>query len=171
VSRVLLNLGSNIERENNLCFGLDALGEAFGELALSSVYESAAVGFSGDAFYNLAVALETRLGVGSLQAALRALEYERGRPANATRFSPRTLDIDILSYDALVGTIDGVELPRGEILVNAFVLRPLAELVPDLRHPVDGRCYAELWAAHDQGRQPLKRVDFCWRERRISRAD
>ena len=61
-------------------------------------------------------------------------------------------------------------MPRGEILENAFVLRPLAELAPRAQHPVDGRSFAELWAAFDQRSQVLARVDFSWRGRWISRA-
>jgi 2-amino-4-hydroxy-6-hydroxymethyldihydropteridine diphosphokinase len=170
MARVFLGVGSNIERERYITVGLDALQGLYGELALSSVYDSAAVGFEGQAFLNLAVGVETELSVGELAAQLRHIEIEHGRPVNATRFSPRQLDIDILTYDDRVGTVEGVELPRGEILENAFVLCPLAELAPEVRHPVDGRSYSELWQAYDQTVQPLLKVDFEWRGRMISKA-
>jgi 2-amino-4-hydroxy-6-hydroxymethyldihydropteridine diphosphokinase len=167
--RVLLGVGSNIERERYIIAGLDALQALFGELALSSVYNSEAIGFAGQPFLNLAVAVDTELAVGELARQLRHIEVEYGRPANATRFSSRQLDIDILTYGAVTGIIEGVELPRQEILENAFVLCPLAELVGAQLHPVLNRSYAALWQAYDQASQPLTRVDLQWRGRWISR--
>lgn len=167
--RVLLGVGSNIERERYIIAGLDALQALFGQLALSSVYDSEAIGFEGRPFLNLAVAVDTDLAVGELARRLRHIEVEYGRPANATRFSSRQLDIDILTYGDLTGIIEGVELPRREILENAFVLCPLAELAGEQRHPVLNRSYAALWQAYDQASQALTRVDLQWRGRWISR--
>ena len=170
MTRVYLGLGSNIERERYLAAGLDALQRLFGELALSPVYNSPAIGFDGQPFLNMVVGATTALPLEELARQLRQIETEHGRPANATRFSARQLDIDILTYGEHVGAFAGVTVPRGEILDNAFVLRPLAELAPEAHHPVDGRSYAELWAAFDRASQPLQRVDFSWRGRWISRA-
>jgi 2-amino-4-hydroxy-6-hydroxymethyldihydropteridine diphosphokinase len=167
---IFLGLGSNIERERYIVAGLDALSDLFGELQLSSVYDSAAIGFDGQPFLNLVVAAQTSLEVGPLARRLRHIETEHGRPPQASRFSARQLDIDILTYDDRVGLIEGVELPRGEILENAFVLQPLAELAPAALHPVSGRSYASLWQAFDRASQPLHRVDFQWRGRVVSRA-
>ena len=168
MAMVFLGIGSNIERERYLCAGLDALQGLFGELALSSVYDSQAIGFEGQPFLNMVVSLETRLGVGELARQLRHVEYEHGRPLNATRFSARQLDIDILTYDSQVGEIEGVELPRSEILENAFVLCPLAELAPHVLHPAVGKSYGSLWQAYDRSSQPLRKVDFQWCGRMIS---
>lgn len=167
---VLLGVGSNIERERYINAGLDALQGLFGELRLSSVYESAAVGFDGQPFLNLVAAVETDLGVGELARRLRHIETEHGRPPNATRFSARQLDIDLLTYDRLTGRVDGVILPRGEILENAFVLCPLAEIAGEQLHPLTGISYREHWQAYDRSSQPLRRVDLQWRGRWISRA-
>ena len=165
MARVYLGVGSNIERERYIVAGLDALQRLFGDFDHSSVYDSAAVGFEGQPFLNLVVGIDIQLSVAELAKQLRAIEYEHGRPLNASRFSPRQLDIDILTYDERVGTVDGVQLPRAEILENAFVLQPLAELVPQVCHPIDGRTYADLWAEFDQTSQQLVRVDFEWRGR------
>ena len=168
MARVYLGVGSNIERERYIVAGLDALQALFGELALSPVYDSEAIGFEGQPFFNLVVAVDTELSVAELAARLRHIETEHGRPANALPNSARQLDIDILLYDQLVGVIDGVELPRGEILHNAFVLRPLAELAPELVHPVANKNYAELWQNYDKASQGLARVNFEWRGRQVS---
>jgi 2-amino-4-hydroxy-6-hydroxymethyldihydropteridine diphosphokinase len=167
MATVFLGVGSNIERERYIVAGLDALQGLFGKLALSSVYDSVAIGFDGQPFLNLVVQAETNLGVGELAQQLRHIEVEHGRPAHATRFSPRQLDIDILTYDDQVGVIEGVELPRGEILENAFVLCPLAELVPQVLHPVVGQSYSELWKGYDHAGQSLVRIAFEWRGRSI----
>jgi 2-amino-4-hydroxy-6-hydroxymethyldihydropteridine diphosphokinase len=160
VTRIYLGLGSNIAPEKYLPAGLRELGDLLGQLACSPIYEGEAIGFIGDPFWNLVVSAETSLPVGDLQAALRQIEYRHGRALNAPRFSPRALDIDILTYGDRVGRIDDVALPRPEIVENAFVLRPLAEVAPDARHPVIGATYAELWAAFDQASQPLVRVEL-----------
>ncbi len=168
MARVYLGLGSNIERERYLTAGLDALQGLFGELALSPVYDCEAIGFDGQPFLNMVVGIETDLTVRELAAQLRHIEREHGRPDNAHRYTPRQLDIDILTYDNLAGLVDGVELPRAEILENAFVLCPLADLAPAEQHPVERRSYAELWAAYDRVRQRIERVSFSWRGREIS---
>jgi 2-amino-4-hydroxy-6-hydroxymethyldihydropteridine diphosphokinase len=168
VARVFLGLGSNIERERYVIAGLDALDRLFGDMALSSVYDSAAVGFAGQPFLNLVAEVHTDLSVAELAGTLRHIEVEHGRPPDAARFSPRQLDIDILTYDDLVGRVGGVQLPRDEILENAFVLCPLAELSPQALHPVEKRSYHALWQDYDRDAQPLARVEFSWRGRLIS---
>ncbi|MEQ9507841.1 MAG: 2-amino-4-hydroxy-6-hydroxymethyldihydropteridine diphosphokinase, partial [Alloalcanivorax xenomutans] len=79
MAEVFLSLGSNIDRQHNIHSGLDALAERFGELRLSPVYESEAVGFKGSPFFNLVVALHTELSVGELAGALHDIERGHGR--------------------------------------------------------------------------------------------
>lgn len=162
MATVYLSLGSNIDRNKHLSAGLDALVEAFGDLKMSQVYESEAVGFDGDNFYNLVAAIETDLPVGELALKLRDIEDENGRLRSGPKFSARTLDIDILTYDDLTGEVDGVKLPRGEILKNAFVLLPMSELAPETLHPVTGKTYLQLWDEYDQDSQKLWPVEFDW---------
>ena len=167
MARVYLGLGSNIERERYITAGLDALDGLFGALQLSPVYDCPAMGFEGRPFLNLVAGIDTEFSPAELARTLRHVETEHGRPANAQRNSPRQLDIDILTYDDLTGVIDGVELPRAEILYHAFVLRPLADLVPDECHPVLGETYRSLWEAIDQGSQQIAPIVFHWRGRQL----
>lgn len=160
--RVYLGLGSNIDREKNLRGAVRALEEHFGDVLVSPVYESDAVGFEGDPFYNLVVAIDTDKTVGELAAELRAIEESWGRDRRAPKFSSRTLDIDILTWGNACGEIDGVSLPRDEILKHAFVLKPLADLAGNDRHPETIRPYAEHWEAFDQSRQLLREVDLSF---------
>lgn len=169
MARVYISIGSNIDRVRYVTAALDALAGWFDELLISSVYESESVGFDGSPFYNLVVGVDTGLSVAELSARFKQLEADNGRRRDVPKFSPRTLDLDILTYDHEVGRVDGVELPRGEILKNAFVLLPLAEIAPTAVHPVCGRCYQTLWQAYDRD-QKLWPVDFTWHGRRISHA-
>ncbi len=160
--RVYLGLGSNIAPRRHLELALDALSEAFGLLELSPVYESAAVGFAGDNFLNLVVRLETDLTVGDLARSLRAIEDANHRRRGAAKYCARTLDIDILTYGDWVGTFAGIQLPRDEILRYAFVLRPLADLAPEEKHPALRRTYRQLAGELRFDNQRLWPVAFDW---------
>lgn len=160
MSAIYISLGSNINREENTRAGTVALKQAFGELNLSSVYESEAVGFDGDAFYNMVIACEISASVFEANQILRDIEDAHGRDRSGPRFSSRTLDLDLLLYDDLILDENGLRLPRGEILKNAFVLWPLAEIAPTLKHPEAQLSYAELWADFDKNKENIKPVEF-----------
>jgi 2-amino-4-hydroxy-6-hydroxymethyldihydropteridine diphosphokinase len=160
VTQVFLGLGSNLEREKNIRAGLLALKDVFGDLKLSHVYESESVGFKGSNFYNLVVSLQTDLTVAELSDTLKKIEDKNGRVRTGPKYSPRTLDIDILTYGDFVGVEAGVDLPRAEITENAFVLLPLAELAPYDLHPALKKSYTELWASYDQNAQVLWKIDL-----------
>ncbi|MCG6657731.1 2-amino-4-hydroxy-6-hydroxymethyldihydropteridine diphosphokinase [Halomonas campisalis] len=167
---VSVSIGSNIDRERHIRRCLDALHAEFGTLRVSRVLESEPVGFEdGRNFYNLVVLFESRWTVGELQAWCKRLELANGRRPDSPKFSPRTLDIDLLTVGGLTGVHDGVPLPRDEITQHAFVLQPLAELLPDTPHPLSGRVYGDLWADlradFDATGQRLWPVDFVWQGR------
>lgn len=170
MTEVYLSLGSNIDRSRHISAALEALAGQFGELIISSVFESEAVGFDGNHFFNLVVGVEASLSIGALSDVLKGIEDENGRRRSGPKFSSRTLDIDILTYGDFVGEQAGVKLPRAELTKNAFVLWPMAEVAPTHRHPVSGQTYAELWADYDKTRQKLWPVDFVWRGRTLSHA-
>lgn len=167
--RVYISIGSNIDREHHVKAALDALAQWFGELLISPVYESEAVGFDGDNFYNLVVGVDTDWPVAELSRRFKQLESDNGRRRDVPKFSGRTLDLDILTWGAVAGEVDGVSLPRAEIMTNAFVLRPLADIAPAEYHPVCGKSFRELWCEY-RSDQKLWPVDFTWQGRRISRA-
>ena len=167
---IYLSLGSNIERQLRINAALDALAEYFGELRISSVYESESVGFAGDSFYNLVVGINTGMAVGDVSKRLKAIEDQNGRDRSAPKFGARSLDIDILTVDDVVAEINGIKLPRDEVLKNAFVLLPLAEIAPHSKHPVTGQTYAQHWAGYDKNKQKLWPVAFIWHDKNLTRA-
>ncbi len=143
--RCWISLGSNRAREASIRGGVQGLRRAFGALILSPVYETAAEGFVGDPFLNLVAGIETTLTVGEIRAILRRIEADHGRERSGEPFAPRTLDLDLLTFGDRSGEFDGYRIPRDEILRYAFVLGPLADVAPEERHPIAGRCYAVLW--------------------------
>jgi 2-amino-4-hydroxy-6-hydroxymethyldihydropteridine diphosphokinase len=140
-----LGMGSNINAENHICAGIDELEKEFGEVRLSPVYASKAVGFDGDDFINLVARVETDKQPVELRQFLRDLEDRFGRKRDVPKFSDRLLDIDILLYDDLVLRSPVLELPRAEILKFSHVLKPLADLEPDLLHPTELKPMREIW--------------------------
>jgi len=158
--RAYLSVGSNIERERHVRSAVESLRERFGELIVSRVFESEAVGFAGDDFFNLVVGFDSDASVFEVVAGLRDIELAHSRDRRAPRFSPRTLDLDLLLYGDLVMDEQGIRLPRDEIARYAFVLGPLAEIAGDLRNPLDGRRFADMWREFDQTSQAMRPVEI-----------
>ncbi len=154
-----LSLGSNLEPEQHLAEALGQLRQRFGSLRISPVYRCAAVGFDGPAFLNLAVGLDSDLEAIELDAWLHALENRLGRRRDVPRYSSRTIDIDLLLFDDQVLRGPGhLRLPRADLVEQAFVLKPMADLAPELIHPVLKRSLAELWRSFT-GERALEAVD------------
>lgn len=168
MTQVFLSLGSNIDRYRHISSGLDALDQLLRNMCISTIYESHSVGFNGSNFLNLVVSGDTGLSLLALSETLKKIEDENGRKRNGPKFSPRTLDIDILLFGDQQGEISGINLPREEILHNAFVLLPLSELFPQGIHPVLKKTYKELWEGFDKASQQLWAVKFVWQDKVIS---
>lgn len=160
VAEVFVGVGSNIDPGRNVRHGLHLLDERFGRVRRSPVYRSRAVGFNGDDFLNLVVAFETGMAPPAVVQALRCIESHAGRQRDTSGLRSRTLDLDLLLYGAEVIEADGFRLPRPEILEYAFVLKPLADMVGEMRHPELGRTFSELWAAFDSPGQALTVVNW-----------
>jgi len=158
MARVYVSIGSNIEREANIRAAVQALRKCFGTLTLSSVYENRPIGFEGENFYNLVAAFDTDESPEAVTAILHDIERRRGRKRGPSRFTSRTIDLDLLLYSDLIREQATLRLPRREIDEYACVLRPLAELAPKARHPRSGETFAALWARFDKTAQPLTPV-------------
>ncbi len=156
---VFIGAGSNMAPRRHLAAGLRALAERFGVLRLSPVYRNSPVGFDGEDFLNMVIAFDADDAVEEVAAALAAIEAANGRTRGEAKFAPRTLDLDLLLYGNLVVNAGGLQLPRDEITLYPFVLKPLADLAGERLHPVLGQSFAELWRQFDGAQHPLVRVD------------
>jgi 2-amino-4-hydroxy-6-hydroxymethyldihydropteridine diphosphokinase len=160
VPRCFVSIGSNIERERNIVNAVRALDNAYGPLTLSRIYETAPVGFDGDNFYNLVAGFNTDTELTQLLERLIDIERASGRRRDVKAFNSRTLDLDLLLYGDLCQHDGKVDIPRRELTEHAFVLRPLAEIAPDLQHPESGKTMRELWRAFGDHGQKLSPVQF-----------
>ena len=156
--RVFVSAGSNIDPRANLEVACAALKERYGELELSPLYQSPAAGFSGPDFLNLVAGFRTEEAPSELIERLAELETNAGRDRSGGKFASRTLDLDLLLYGDRIDA--ALKLPHPDIERYAFVLKPLADLAPDLRHPVTGVAFSEHWECFTGSRdlRPVRRL-------------
>ena len=154
---IYLSLGSNIEPEKNIRYALRELSKIFYDLQLSSVYQTEAVGFVGDDFFNMVIKAFSNFNPSKIISELHDIERLTGREVGTGQFNSRTLDIDLILYDDLID--QELNLPRDEILEYAFVLGPLAEINPLGVHPIEGVTYQELWSAFDNTSSKIKKQE------------
>ena len=153
-----ISIGSNINREHNISSALSALQSEFGLLQHSSIYESDSVGFVGDAFYNLVSAFHCEADAWDIARQLKNIEAEHGRVRSIEKFSPRTLDIDLLLYGQQIIQTDTLTIPHQDILKYAFVLEPLVEIAANQQHPVNNLNYAQLWSDFDKSKLQQRKI-------------
>jgi 2-amino-4-hydroxy-6-hydroxymethyldihydropteridine diphosphokinase len=146
-----LALGTNLgDRMANLKAAILALQPDVQCLAQSPVYETPPWGILDQpAFLNQAIKAETDLEPALLLKHLKIIEKNMGR-APTIRNGPRLIDIDILFYDNLVFTSPELEVPHPRLAGRGFVLAPLADLAPNLQHPVTGQTVRQMLAEADQ---------------------
>lgn len=145
-----ISIGSNIDKEIHIPSSLNALKKQFGQIIISSLYETEAVGFEGDDFYNLIVQFESSNTAKEVAKILRQIELEHGRTRDSRKYAARTLDLDLILYGDQIISDGRLQIPRDEIERYAFVLEPLAEIAENRLHPISHKSYAELWTNYDK---------------------
>lgn len=155
---VFVSIGSNVAPERNIRFAVRALQDRFGVLRCSPVYRNPPVGFDGDDFLNLVAGFRTREAGDDVIDALERVHDLAGRERGGERFGPRVLDIDLLLYGDAEDP--ALKVPRDDIERYAFVLRPLADIEPDRRHPVSGVSMADMWSRLRHEAPPMERIDL-----------
>lgn len=151
--RVVLGIGSNINREENIASAMSAIRDEYGNLEISPVYETESVGFQGAAFLNLVVGLHSSSSIEQIRAHMQGIEKSLGRVKGPKTFDDRSLDIDLLLYGGLCDP--EFNIPRDEIARYAFVLKPLSDLYPDDIHPLTGASFLEMWRSFEDSSQKL----------------
>lgn len=150
MNRAFLGLGGNLgNRLENLYFVRKALRRSCGRiLSVSGIYESAPWGYdSSKPYLNQVVELETGFEALELLEHLRRIETELGRTREGEGYSDRTVDIDLLFFGKEQLNLEELKLPHPRIASRRFVLQPLADIAPDLRHPVLDRSIRQLLEA------------------------
>ena len=146
-TNVYVGLGSNEgDREAHLVAALQALSriDAVAVLRCSSLFDSAPVGPSQPRFLNAVVALECCLPPLRLLTILKRIEEDLGRRRDGERWGPRPIDLDILVWDGEVVAEPNLQVPHLELHKRRFALEPLAEIAPELQHPVLGVTVKEM---------------------------
>lgn len=157
---VFVAAGSNVHPVRNLRNALAALREVYPSLRLSPAYRNSAVGFEGEDFINLVVGFDTDDPVVRVREHLQQIESACGRPPGAPKWAPRAMDLDILLYGQTISDTPGLILPRPDLIRRPYMLKPMAELAPDVMHPTLRRTMRELWAAFDSAAHPMIPFDL-----------
>ncbi len=152
--------GSNLESEKNLRIAARALKARHPGARFSRCYSNRAVGFEGPDFINFVVELPVAGDPALLKGELKCVETLCGRKPDAPKWAPREMDLDILLFGKVVQDAPGLVLPRPDLLRWGFMLGPLAELAPDLVHPLLRKTLGELWRDFDRAANPLVPVDL-----------
>ena len=143
--RVYVAIGGNIEPEQRLAIAARALHRRFPGIQFSACYRNPAVGFAGEDFINAVAGFDTEDSADQVLAALHAIEAQCGRERADPQWAPRALDLDLLLYGSSVARTADYQLPRPDLLRRSYMLRPLAQLAPELRHPLTARTIADHW--------------------------
>jgi len=146
MKKVFLGLGSNMgDREALLLQALKMIESELGAISsVSSLYESEALGFEGDKFLNIVVCTESSLSPSGLIGRILMIESKLGRIRCESRYTSRTIDVDILFIDNEVINNDSLTIPHPRLHLRRFVLEPLNEIAPKLVHPVIGKDINQL---------------------------
>ncbi|HMD58757.1 MAG TPA: 2-amino-4-hydroxy-6-hydroxymethyldihydropteridine diphosphokinase [Steroidobacteraceae bacterium] len=132
-------IGSNIEPQQRMVQAAQGLRQWHADARFSPCYQNAAFGFAGPDFINAVVELNSSESVEQVLAQLRAIEQRCGRRRDDPKWAPRAMDLDLLLYGDCIERTPEYRLPRPDLLRRRYMLQPLADLAPGLRHPLTGR--------------------------------
>ena len=145
MAQIYIGVGSNCNAAQNIASALRSLMRHFGKLTLSKTYATEPVGCEGKEFYNLVVGCDSSHDAQGVIEALKAIESAHDREHLRQNYVSITLDLDLLTYDDLQLQIGNYRIPRADISNCAYILKPLAQIAPKIRHPEIGESYEAMW--------------------------
>ena len=159
MAKVYIGIGSNIDKHLHIPKVLQELQDKFNELEISPIYQTSAIGFEGEDFYNLVVGLTTNLSPVEMYDQLRQLEAEHDRERySENQFVSRTLDLDQLLYDDLQIDDGKICIPNPDIVDYVFVLKPLVDIAPEVIHPALQLSMQQIWQQSKFNISELKQI-------------
>jgi 2-amino-4-hydroxy-6-hydroxymethyldihydropteridine diphosphokinase len=158
VHDVYVAAGSNVDAVRHLQLALRELRQLHPDLTVSPAYRNRAVGFEGDDFVNLVVRFQTSLTPAQVREQLQRVEAICGRAPDAPKWAPRTMDLDVLLFGDLVSDTPGMIVPRPDLLKRPYMLKPMADIAPDVMHPIAKQTMHELWSEFDSGGHEMAEV-------------
>ena len=159
MAKVYIGIGSNIDKHLHIPKVLQELQDKFNELEISPIYQTSAIGFEGEDFYNLVVGLTTNLSPVEMYDQLRQLEAEHDRERySENQFVSRTLDLDQLLYDDLQIDDGKICIPNPDIIDYVFVLKPLVDIAPEVIHPTLQLSMRQIWQQSKFNISELKQI-------------
>lgn len=147
MATVFLGIGTNIgNKKKNITDATIIIGSVMGEIrALSSLYETEPWGYeSPNTFLNAIIQIETEIEPQKCLDIAKAIEREMGRVHTKEGYEDRIIDIDILFYDDTIYRSENLTIPHPLIEKRDFVLRPMAEIAPEFKHPISGKTMKNL---------------------------
>ena len=146
MTQVFIAIGSNYHRDKNINAAISALKEQHLDLLISPTYQTPSYGFDGPDFFNLLATFESTQAHEDIVSSLKAIEVAQGRNYSEKK-SPRiSIDLDLLLYGSEIINNENHQLPHPDILRYPFILQGLAELAPNLQHPILKQSFTELYA-------------------------
>jgi len=145
VHKIFLSLGTNINPKQNISKAKKLLSKSFVLKKASTIYITNSEGFEGKDFLNQVILFETKDDPKAVIKKIKAIEKTIGRIERKEKFSDREIDIDLIMYDQLIKEVLEKKIPHDDIEKYDFVLEPLAEIAPDLIHPVLNISISDLW--------------------------
>lgn len=158
MTEVYVAAGSNIDPVVHLRRALDELRRIYPRLVVSPAYRNKAVGFEGEDFINLVIGFSTQQPVTRVREQLQRVEKLCGRPDAAPKWAARSMDLDILLYGDLLSNEPGLVIPRPDLLRRSYMLKPMADIAPDVLHPLAQKTMLELWEAFDSAGHEMVEV-------------
>jgi 2-amino-4-hydroxy-6-hydroxymethyldihydropteridine diphosphokinase len=161
VTSVYVAAGSNVEPEKNLARACQEIAHSWPDVRFSHAYRNQAVGFDGPDFINMVFGFDTDDPLERVLARLWDIEVFCGRPRNAAKWASRAMDLDVLLFGDRIEKTADYTLPRPDLLKRAFMLGPLAEIAPEVMHPIAGKSIGTLWREFDRDAHPMIQVGIA----------